>query len=75
MSGQTIVLPEEEADEDVANAVVRASQDAYATKYLKATETKKSRELDQNNTATGNKESRGDKQRNKNDALGANNDA
>lgn len=35
MSGQTIVLPVQEANEDMAAVVVKASQDAYATVYVK----------------------------------------
>lgn len=35
MSGQTIVLPSEEASQDTANAVVKSSRERYATTYTK----------------------------------------
>jgi hypothetical protein len=41
MSGITVVLPEEGANETIASAVVKASQDAYATTYVKPITTDK----------------------------------
>ncbi len=35
MSGQTIVLPAEEASEEIADAVIKLSRETYATKYVK----------------------------------------
>ena len=39
MSGQTIVLPPEEASEEVADAVIKLSQETYARKYVKPADT------------------------------------
>lgn len=38
MSGKTVVLPPEEASEDTAATVVKASREMYATTYVKPTE-------------------------------------
>jgi hypothetical protein len=38
MSGQTIVLPAEEASEEIADAVIKLSQETYALTYVKPIE-------------------------------------
>lgn len=47
MSGKTIVLPEKEVSETIANAVMKMSQEIYATTYIKPVETKRSKKHDE----------------------------
>lgn len=55
MSGKTIVLPSEEASEEIAAAVIKASQETYAPAYIKPT-------ADEPKKRGGNKKGPDDKQ-------------
>ncbi len=66
MSGKTVVLPTEEASEDVAAAVVKTSQEMYAMTYIKPPSNEKPKKTGQDKTDTGDKD-KGDNKRKGND--------
>ncbi len=80
MSGVTVVLPTEEASEAAAKAVIKASQDAYATTYVKPDKSKSNVDKGQSRTNSKAKPSKSERQKdtgkNKsgNDPLGTDDD-
>lgn len=78
MSGKTVVLPPEEANEDRDREVVEASQTSYATTYVKETKPEPKKKKDGGNKSSGDKKDKGsgqkDGDKDSSDPLQANDD-